>query len=142
MLNAIKVDEDYAHLVQLCFIRADGYAQLQRDSKPVLLHHLVLPKVKGMHVDHINGEKLDNRRENLRLVTPSQNCANSKIPKNNTSGYKGVSKNGTYGWKGKIRTPFGYFYLGTYKTKEEAALAYNKAALFHFGEFAKLNEID
>lgn len=89
-------------------------------------------------VDHINGNIYDNRRQNLRRATPQQNAWNSKMPVTNTSGFKGVSRSGArftaqIGYNRKLRR------LGTFSTAEEAAEAYDKAAIELFGEFAALN---
>lgn len=90
-------------------------------------------------IDHINLNRLDNRRSNLRLCTPSQNQANIKAHVRNKTGYKGVraryGKFEAYIWKNKS------IYLGSFNTIKEAANAYNKAAIKLFGEFARLNEI-
>jgi HNH endonuclease/AP2 domain len=95
----------------------------------------------GMEVDHINGNHLDNRRCNLRVCYPYQNKQNSqKSPKAKGSRYKGVRP--TYHrWGAQIKSKGKNYYLGYFSTEEEAALAYNKAALNMFGEFAGLNEI-
>ena len=140
MSKEIIVDKEYEKLAKLCGFNALGYPQLSIKGITVPLHRHITNCPKGMHVDHINGNVLDNRLSNLRICTPSQNQANSKLPKNNTSGYKGVSKNGD-GWKAKIRVDYAYYYLGTFLTKEEAARAYNAAAIKYFGEFARLNEV-
>lgn len=97
------------------------------------MHRLILPGVKM--VDHINRNGLDNQRKNLRSATRSQNRANSITPVNNTSGYKGVVAMPSGRWKAQITGDS----LGTYATKEEAALAYNGAARERYGEFAYLN---
>ncbi len=54
------------------------------------MHRVILGTPPGLFTDHVNGNQLDNRRENLRVCTPSQNQANKKLSKNNTSGHKGV----------------------------------------------------
>lgn len=104
------------------------------------LHRLIMkvndPKIL---IDHINKNTLDNRRCNLRLATNSQNLANSKINKNNTSGYKGVAKSAypNKPWRVRVgKKSYGYYF-----TKEEAAKAYNYYAQLIYGEFASLNEI-
>jgi hypothetical protein len=125
-----------------------------RGSKKVttyLHHHLMLPDGTHGHalqVDHINRNKLDNRRANLRLVTPSQNMANIvKHPNACGDGFRGVSYNhegARGGWKAQIHglvrngkrvSP----YQGTYDTPEEAARAYDLAALERDGAYAVLN---
>ena len=93
-------------------------------------------------VDHINRNKLDCRRENLRIATKSQNAVNkSKDRKNATSRYKGVSK-ARNKWKASIQVDKKTIYLGTFDSEREAAMIYNAAAEGYFGEYAVLNEVD
>lgn len=109
------------------------------------MHHAVLPKIDGMQVDHKNRNTLDNRKENLRYCTASQNKANSKLYKNNTTGFKGVymhkdersSKNRKF--QARIKIHGKYVNLGFYYTAKEAARAYDGGAMKYFGEFASLN---
>lgn len=114
---------------------------LNGKSRPVMLHHVVIGfPLNKLQVDHINGDKLDNRRCNLRVVTPRQNNANRGCNKNNSTGFKGVffDKN-----KRKYTVNVGQLqkkrYFGVFDDKESAAKAYDIAALKEFGEFAKLN---
>lgn len=103
-----------------------------------LYHYGYLPKL----VDHINGDPFDNRIENLREATASENGGNRrKINDSLTSKYKGVSLNKTGKWRAQIVLNYRKLYLGLFDTQIEAAKAYNKAALELFGEFAKVNEI-
>jgi hypothetical protein len=125
-----------------------GYhAYASTGNRPAIpMHRMLLDAPKGFFVDHINGDGLDNRRENLRLCTRSENAQNQKTqhrPK--TSKYKGVNKLKYGGWlvriglheNGKrVRKSIGCFP----KDKEiEAAKAYDEAAVRYFGEFARLN---
>ena len=93
-------------------------------------------------VDHINGNKLDNRKENLRICTQSQNLQNADKRHNASSKYKGVhfSKNKNK-WQARIHLHFGAVHLGYFSVEKDAALAYNKAAVIHFKEFARLNDV-
>jgi hypothetical protein len=75
---------------------SNGYRQVQIDGTNYRVHRIIYEMLvgeieRGCYIDHINGDKSDNRLENLRVATPAQNQANSKTPRNNTSGYKGVS---------------------------------------------------
>jgi hypothetical protein len=90
--------------------------------------------------DHISRDTLDNRRANLRCATSSKNGANRIKQRNNTTGFKGVFRNGS-GWMAKIAVNGTQIYLGQFHSPTEAALAYNKAAVKHFGEFARLNHL-
>ena len=103
---------------------------------------------ENMLVDHINRDKLDNRRSNLRLATRTQNEANKRKRRTQSGGrasskYKGVSfmkgEKRTKPWRATITIEGKVVPLGVYATQEEAALAYNKAAVKYFGEFSKLN---
>jgi len=116
-----------------------GYANNRLNHVSIRLHHFVLGHPPaGMQVDHINRNALDNRRCNLRLATPSQNCQNKPPGMGRTR--KGIRK-GRFGWIARVRTKAGRIYLGTFKTEIEAARAYNEAAKRLHGEFAWLNPI-
>lgn len=91
-------------------------------------------------VDHINGDGLDNRRANLRPATPGQNAANMRRPRNNTSGFKGVTLYRRTGrWRAHITVDQRQRHLGYFDTAEEAAHAYDTAATQTWGEYARLN---
>lgn len=147
------VDEtDYAFTKQWdWYFNIKGHVtRSERDCNGKKKHvflHLEIAKRMNIYdenylIDHKDQNKSNNLRNNLRIATYSQNRINSKINCNNTTGYRNVYFN-----KQKLL----YFsavmvnglkvFLGYFKTPEEAALAYNKAALKYFGEFAILNEI-
>jgi hypothetical protein len=93
-------------------------------------------------VDHIDRNKLNCTRANLRIATKSENAMNkTKARRNATSKFKGVSK-ARNKWKASLTVRGQLLYLGLYDTEAEAALAYSVAALKHFGEYAVLNEVD
>lgn len=103
---------------------------------------LGLKKGDGKEADHINGNGLDNRIENLRTCTRQQNMMNCRSPLWKKNGYKGVSVHKTTGlWRARINFNGKEYSLKYHKTKEDAALAYNKKALELFGQFAKLNKL-
>lgn len=109
----------------------------------VKMHRLLLSAPEGVLVDHWNGNGLDNRRENLRLATHAQNICNSKRYSHNKSGYKGVYAEPKRGrWSAQIRVDKKLIYLGSFENVLDAARAYNEAALLHFGEFARINDLD
>lgn len=102
----------------------------------IRLHRQLLDAPDGLYVDHINGNTLDNRRANLRLATNPQNTANS-TDRPHSSVYRGVYRHTGRKWRAYISG----VYLGVFSTPEAAAIAYNKAALEKYGEFARLNEV-
>lgn len=118
---------------------------VRRHGKDLLrMHRLIIDAPKGIQVDHINGDGLDNRKENLRLVSVSQNQINRGLPVNNTSGFKGVSwMSSCNKWFAQIRATVNgkktQKYLGLFLCKESAARAYDKEALSLFGPHAWLN---
>lgn len=109
------------------------------------MHRVILGVTDSkVHVDHINGNRLDNRRVNLRTCAhPSQNQYNQKKQRRVTSSkFKGVTFDKSRGlWMAKIKRARLIFNLGRFHDEVDAAVAYNNAALELFGEFAKLNEI-
>ena len=105
------------------------------------LHQLLLPDVPaGYVVDHINGDRLDNRRCNLRIVTAHMNVINSKSRPNTSSKYKGVSFDTSRGkWISSIQVKGITKHIGRFASEEEAAKAYDKRAFELYGEYARLN---
>jgi len=113
-------------------------------QKTIKMHRLLMDAYlyDGLIIDHINGNPLDNQRCNLRICTKAQNVMNSKIPKRNASGFKGVSFcSRMKKWKTGIMVNSKSIHLGYFNDKMQAAQAYNEAAKKYFGEFAKLNQL-
>ncbi len=104
------------------------------------LHNVILGRREGLIVDHIDGDVRNNRRSNLRYVTKRENAWNRSLSSKNSTGFKGVSfrkDRGTY--LAAIRVTGRLIKIGTFKTPEEAAQAYDRSARKHYGEFACLN---
>ena len=101
------------------------------------LHRLLMGVDNPKMVDHINGDRSDNRRSNLRSVTATQNSQNSKMRSSNRTGYKGVSKHVSGKFHARICVNKKRISLGYFTDPLQAALAYNKAASFYFGEYAR-----
>ncbi len=139
---ALVDDEDFELVNQWKWsYHSRGYAS--RDGHRVLMHRLVLKAPAGIPVDHKNGDKLDNRRSNLRLCTPSGNSANSRRSTRNTSGFRGVYwHKGAEKWMAYINVRGQRKHLGLFVDVREAAEAYNKAALTFFGDFARVNPLE
>jgi hypothetical protein len=105
-------------------------------KKQVAMHRLILPG--DHHVDHRDGNGLNNRRENLRACTHAMNMANRGISKGNTTGFKGVVRCGKR-FGAQIKKNRAHTWLGVFSDPAEAARAYDRAALELFGDFARLN---
>lgn len=121
---------------------AGAYFTGRRGDLHVYLHRLIAGARKGEVVDHINGNSLDNRKANLRICTKAENSRNRKLGPTNKSGFKGVSWEAHTGkWRAKIGTDHKQITIGRFDTKEDAARAYNEAAIKYHGPFARLNQI-
>lgn len=120
--------------------RRDEYGRAR--SAVILMHRAILGVPKGRHVDHINGDGLDNRRANLRVCTAQQNLWNQRWAARPDKPYKGVRRDGTKrhpGWIAVVTRDRRRIRLGWFKSAEAAARAYDAMAALLFGEFACLN---
>lgn len=105
-------------------------------KRKVYLHRFIVGATQDVIVDHVNGDTLDNRRSNLRFATNSQNIANQKLRDGRK--FRGTTfKHGKF--FAQLHTGGKNHNLGSYEKEEDAARAYDAAALRHFGEFARLN---
>jgi hypothetical protein len=121
---------------------SDGYVYIRFNGKRLLAHRLAWIKVhKQMpdrQIDHINMCRSENRIDNLRLATLTDNNRNRKAQSNNTSGYKGVTfHKGTGRFQAKICVNKRRISLGYFESAERASIAYQKAAKEHHGDFAR-----
>lgn len=148
---ALVDDEDYEKLNKYKWHaprqRSGTYAvrdiTVDGKRKRLHMHRQVIGYIKGMVVDHINHDCLDNRKENLRLCTHTQNCMNRLSNKNSSSQYKGVYFHKSSGhWQASIRVSTKLIHLGTYRKEIDAAKVYNENAVRYFKEFANVNILE
>jgi hypothetical protein len=133
---AIVSDKDFNFARSLkLHVSKGGYVKGRYKNRRAKLHQFLV----GNYYDHINRDKLDNRRENLRKATQSQNNAN-KLPKSK-SGFKGVSRDEKCknSWRSGINIKGAWIHLGTFNTPHHAALIYDLWAKDFYGEFAYTN---
>jgi hypothetical protein len=124
-----------------------GYAvcsrQVSGKKKTIYMHRQIMNAKKGIEVDHINRDKLDNRTDNLRLCRRKGNARN--LPKRLKDGkamslYKGVTwRKDRQKWCARIVVDYKTISLGVFMKEIDAALAYNEAAKKYFGKYANLN---
>lgn len=126
----------------LWFLGAGGYARRNGQygtRSSIALHRELIKAPKGKFVDHISGDRLDNRRANLRFATNAQNKWNAVQHRDNTSGFKGVSwAKQAKKWRAKICRFEKQYHLGYFKTPAAAHAAYCAAAARLHGEFARV----
>jgi hypothetical protein len=131
-------DEDFKELSRYTwYLKDTGYAITFINRKQISLHRFIMNPPLNMQVDHINGDKLDNRRENLRVCTQTENLRNSGINKNNTSGFIGISydkERKTY--NPSITVDCRHINLGRYINIEDALIVRLKAEKKYYGDFA------
>lgn len=139
-------DEDFEWLSRCKWYYSSGYAKRydKRGRSLIRIHREILEhyghNISGMHVDHIDGNPLNNIKSNLRIATHSQNLSNRGKPISNTSGYKGVSWNkGGKFYEAYITVNKKRIRLGYYDNPEHAARVYDLAAIELHKEFAVLN---
>jgi hypothetical protein len=118
---------------------AESSLRVEGRRRTVSMHRIVLGE-PACQVDHINGNGLDNRRENLRKVTSAQNCFNRRAELGGTSGFKGVTWNrAQLRWHVQIAVNGQRFHLGSFLDEIKAAQAYDAAAREFHGPFAAVN---
>ena len=117
-----------------------GYAYIYSRGKYIAIHRIITNCPYGMVVDHINGNKLDNRKSNLRFCTRVQNRMNVTKYKNNKSGYKGVYWDKSHNiWRASITYNGRTVGLGRSHDRKYLASLYDMKAKEVFGEYARLN---
>jgi hypothetical protein len=114
-----------------------AYAVRRTRGRVELLHRVVTDCAGGMVVDHINGDRLDNRRANLRVCTHRNNMRNRVRHVNSSTGFKGVVRVPSGKFVAHIKGDDGLLHLGTFATPEQAHAAYRDAAVRLHGEFAR-----
>lgn len=119
------------------------YAETKIERKTIVMHRLILGCKKGHEVDHVDGDGLNNTKENIRICTRFENQQNRGVFRNNKSGYCGVyfDSRKKKSWRAEINANNKRYFLGYFHTPREAAISYNNAATRLHGNFAKLNAL-
>src|SRR5690606_24656343 len=135
-------NEDFDRVKNINWSLSKGYAY--GAEKPRLMHRYILNPPEDMEVDHVNGDTLDNRRNNIRVCTSNDNKRNRRTKANRKhSPYKGVYfRSGNNKWEAYIGVDKKKVYLGSFDSDTSAAMAYNRGAKKFHGDFAKLNIIN
>src|SRR5207249_5798298 len=144
---ALVDDEDYYWIIKnkWCYNSSCGAVRRRKnhESRPnrlAYMHREILEYYKintnGLHIDHVNGIKTDNRKQNIRTATSSQNAANMF-----KYGSKGIDyRPDKRKWRARIKINYKQIFLGHFDSEQEAMQAYNTAARKYFGEFARTND--
>ncbi|QGH72302.1 MAG: zinc binding loop region of homing endonuclease [Podoviridae sp. ctg2L5] len=142
--NVVLVDDEDFHFLEKynwCVNSSNYVMRVKTKSgkrETITLHRLITGVPSNLQVDHANGNRLDNRRKNLRVCTRSQNCVNRTSKVKSKSGYRGVTKHYNK-WRARIEQNGKKIHLGLFETPELAAKAYDQIALSLYGDFAVLN---
>lgn len=148
--SATVDDEDYQKLRKhRWYFTSHGYAERDKriSGSPkklrFFMHKIIMNTPDNFDTDHINGDRLDNRKENLRICLRSENLMNQRKTSSKTSSrYKGVSWNKKSNkWEVSIKVNYKKHYIGSFLLEYEAAKAYNCAAINLHGKFSKINSI-
>lgn len=153
-LVALVDDEDFEELsqyrwcaywdpvAQTYYAHRNGYTP-EGKATVFLMHRQIMQTPRGMLTHHENHNGLDNRRQNLRVLTHSQHGMRQRKQRcDRSSVYKGVSwHKACQKWTAQIKRADRLVYLGLFTSEQEAAMAYNRAASEHFGEYAHLNQV-
>lgn len=143
--QALVDDDDFEMLSHWSWnLSSDGYAQNSRRNpgrtSTVRMHRMVTLPDPDVDIDHINRDKLDNRKCNLRFADDTLNRANTPKRPGSSSRFKGVTfHHRCRKWQAQIQYRGINLYLGLFRSEEQAAKAYDRAARSHFGDFAYLN---
>ena len=139
-ISKTKIDLEYIDVLkQYKWHMLGQYVSSIINGTEMLLHRFLMNPPDDMEVDHINRDKLDNRRSNLRVCTHQENDWNKLAGTRNKSGYSGVKENGKGKWLASIIINKKPKHLGTFNTYEEAVEARIKAEKEYFGDFAPTN---
>lgn len=147
---ALVDDDDFERLSQYKWMahekKTNTYARRNKSVngkvKTIIMHRFIMGAPDDMQIDHIDGNGLNNQKSNLRICTIDENLRNKGKIEGTLYKYKGLSWCKTKNrYKASINFNGKKISLGRFKTQEEAALAYNKAAIELHGEFARLNVI-
>lgn len=143
--ETILIDDEDANIVagitwSVLRIRQLAYATARVEGKRVYMHRVVSHAPDGVSVDHINGEGLDNQKANLRFVTHSQNCMNTRKRSNQSSRFRGVYfDKGKGRWRAQVTASGVQTTIGTFESEEAAAVAYDREARLRFGQYGRYN---
>jgi hypothetical protein len=149
---ALVDDEDFDYLNQWKWQFNSGYAnrvQYERidrgiyRNKSIRMHRDLMSAPNNMQVDHIDGDKLNNQKANLRICTAAQNSRNRRPHVDGTSEFKGVyydkKTRSTRKWKAQITLDYKNYNIGRFSTQEEAAAAYDRKSIELHGEYGRRN---
>lgn len=137
-LEKFQIKGNFFNVTSHGYVRVLNY--IDGKYKQTYLHRLITNAPKELQVDHINGNRLDNRKENLRLCTSGNNNKNRACFSGRYKGVHFAKKNKS--WVAQITKDYKIKHLGTFATEEEAARAYNVASKELHGEYGYINCIN